>query len=671
MTYVVIARKWRPQQFSDVLGQAHVTRALTNAIEASRVAHAFLFSGPRGVGKTSAARILTRALCCESGTGPTATPCGVCTRCLEIAEGRSTDVFEIDAASHTGVDNVREIIENVRYLPSASRFKIYIIDEVHMLSTGAFNALLKTLEEPPAHVKFILATTDPHKVPVTILSRCQRYDFRRIAVKQIAERLAAILDDDGVKHDPVAVAMIAKEADGSMRDAQSLLEQVLAFSGAGGALTVSVVRDALGAVDSALVEATFDALVQRQPARVIELVGHLYGLGVDLVRFADALLEYTRDLVVAKYVADPGASIERPVDEVERMKARASDVDVVWLERTFDALASTIEDLARSTHPRYVLEISLAVMAEAPSRVPIEALVQKLDGISALLGKGGSDGPTGGRPGPSGGGGGGSGGRGAQAGLSVGAAARRGGASARGSAPGARPDASAATNAPERSGSAAMSRSSTTSTSSATSGPTPSSPRSSDSSATPSSPRSSDSSATPSPPRSSDSSATPSPPRSSDSSATSSPPTTSTPDFGRFVALVKARRPALAASLSQVRPLAFTSSNVNLGCETGFDEAKLNDQETNLFLTGLLNEFFGRAVPLKVVRVERQDPRDGLAPGATLPRTLTEVQLAEANARRVEKEGAAREHPSVLAVTDKLSGSIARVRVVEESGGNR
>src|SRR5688572_13201622 len=200
MTYVVLARKWRPQQFADILGQEHVTQTLTNAIGAERIAHAFLFSGPRGSGKTSAARILAKALCCIAQKGPTATPCGVCAQCLEITEGRSTDVFEIDAASHTGIDNVRDIIDNVRYLPSSARFKIYVIDEVHMLSTGAFNALLKTLEEPPPHVKFVLATTDVHKVPVTILSRCQRYDFRRIPSTRIAERLSAILTEEKIDH---------------------------------------------------------------------------------------------------------------------------------------------------------------------------------------------------------------------------------------------------------------------------------------------------------------------------------------------------------------------------------------------------------------------------------------------------------------------------------------
>ncbi|MEM7676562.1 MAG: DNA polymerase III subunit gamma/tau, partial [Myxococcota bacterium] len=262
MAYVVLARKWRPQQFADVLGQEHVTQTLTNAITSDRIAHAFLFSGPRGVGKTSAARILAKALCCEAQDGPTSTPCGKCKQCVEITGGASTDVFEIDAASHTGVDNVREIIDNVRYLPSSARFKIYVIDEVHMLSTGAFNALLKTLEEPPPHVKFVLATTDPHRVPVTILSRCQRYDFRRIALSKIAERLSWILQQEGIEHEPSALTLVAREAEGSMRDAQSLLEQVLAYAG-GAFLDGTLVRASLGVVDGALINRAFDALLTR------------------------------------------------------------------------------------------------------------------------------------------------------------------------------------------------------------------------------------------------------------------------------------------------------------------------------------------------------------------------------------------------------------------------
>src|SRR6185369_14608782 len=229
MSYLVLARKWRPQSFEDIVGQSHVTQVLRNAIAGGRIAHAYLFTGVRGVGKTTAARVLAKALNCEQG--PTGVPCNRCSQCVEITEGRSLDVYEIDGASNRGIDEVRQIIENVRYQPARSRFKIYIIDEVHQVTKDAFNALLKTLEEPPEFVKFILATTEPHRVPETILSRCQRYDFRRIALREIVQRLKLITDSEGLKITEGALITLAREADGSMRDAQSLLEQVLASAG--------------------------------------------------------------------------------------------------------------------------------------------------------------------------------------------------------------------------------------------------------------------------------------------------------------------------------------------------------------------------------------------------------------------------------------------------------
>ena len=229
MAYEVLARKWRPQQFDDVVGQEHVTQTLKNAITSERVAHAYLFVGPRGVGKTSTARIFAKALNCEKG--PTATPCDKCDSCREITAGNSLDVLEIDAASNTGVDNVRDLRENVRYAPARGPFKIYIIDEVHMLSVAAFNALLKTLEEPPAHVKFIFATTEPQKVPATILSRCQRFDLRRISMSDIVERLSEIAEAEKIEIDEDALLAIARGAEGGLRDAESALDQFIAFRG--------------------------------------------------------------------------------------------------------------------------------------------------------------------------------------------------------------------------------------------------------------------------------------------------------------------------------------------------------------------------------------------------------------------------------------------------------
>ncbi len=403
MAYVVLARKWRPQQFADVLGQEHVTQTLTNAIEADRIAHAFLFSGPRGVGKTSAARILAKGLCCEAQDGPTARPCGECRQCVEITQGASTDVFEIDAASHTGVDNVREIIDNVRYMPSSARFKIYVIDEVHMLSTGAFNALLKTLEEPPPHVKFVLATTDPHRVPVTILSRCQRYDFRRIALSRIVERLSWILGEEGVEHDPTALTLVAREAEGSMRDAQSLLEQVLAYAG-DRFLDGAVVRESLGVVDGALVERAFHALLGRDPADAIRLVGDVNDRGLDLKRFAEALIEHARDLLVARVVPEPGPSLDRPADEVDRLVTQARQYGPATFERLFEQLCRVAEEVGKASYPRFALEVGLAGLAEAPAAVDLEAVLSQLSRVEGMLGPSGSSGSSGGRAPPGGGG---------------------------------------------------------------------------------------------------------------------------------------------------------------------------------------------------------------------------------------------------------------------------
>src|SRR5262245_48859655 len=244
MSYLVLARKWRPQTFDEVVGQEHVTRTLRNALSSGRVAHAFLFTGPRGVGKTTTARVLAKALNCEHG--PTPDPCNRCNNCTEITAGRAIDVLEIDGASHTGVDHIRDLTEGVQYRPAKSRFRIVIIDEVHMLSNAAFNALLKTLEEPPPHVKFIFATTEAHKILQTILSRCQRYDFKRIPLRELMQRLKTIVEREGLQADEVGLALLAREADGSLRDAESLLDQVAAW---GGTITEQTVRDSLGVAD--------------------------------------------------------------------------------------------------------------------------------------------------------------------------------------------------------------------------------------------------------------------------------------------------------------------------------------------------------------------------------------------------------------------------------------
>ena len=374
MSYLVLARKWRPQTFEELIGQEHVSRTLCNAITLNRVAHAFLFTGVRGVGKTTAARILAKALNCEQG--PTPTPCNQCVNCREITAGNAVDVLEIDGASNTGVDDVREIIENVRYQPAKSRFKIYIIDEVHMLSTSAFNALLKTLEEPPAHVKFIFATTDPHKVPHTIHSRCQRYDFKRIPLRLIADRLAGIAQSEGVEITSRALFLVAREGEGSMRDAQSLLDQVIAFAG-------KMVRDedvvaALGVADRRTLFAIADAVIDHQPSRALELLAELHANGDDMRRLARDLLEHVRDLAVTRLA--PGADLlpDLPDEERADVQRQAQEIGAEDLDRAFQILMKTEAEIGRVPYPKLLMEMTLIKLATLTPVVPLEQVLDRI-----------------------------------------------------------------------------------------------------------------------------------------------------------------------------------------------------------------------------------------------------------------------------------------------------
>jgi DNA polymerase-3 subunit gamma/tau len=382
MAYQVSARRWRPQTFADLVGQEHVSRTLANAITAGRVAHAFLFTGVRGVGKTTAARILAKALNCEKG--PTPTPCNVCTNCVEITSGAAVDVLEIDGASNTGVDDVREIIENVRYQAAKSRYKLYIIDEVHMLSNSAFNALLKTLEEPPAHVKFIFATTDPHKLPATVQSRCQRYDFRRIPLAAVVARLREIVAADKIRISDQALFTLAREGEGSMRDAQSLLDQVLAGAKPGATVDDAQVLDLLGLADRAAIAALADAVIDRDPARVLAPLDEAYQRGCDLRRFTRDLLEHFRNLAVAK--VSGGALLPDLADaEASALRAQAERIAAADCDRAFHVLLAADDEVARAPYPKLVLEMALLKLASLPPLVPVDELLTRLDGLEARL----------------------------------------------------------------------------------------------------------------------------------------------------------------------------------------------------------------------------------------------------------------------------------------------
>ena len=377
--YIVLARKHRPRHFDDVVGQDHIARTLRNALTQNRVAHALLFSGPRGVGKTSTARILARALNCQ--TGPAPTPCDECGSCREIYSGSSVDVIEIDAASNRGIDEIRELRDAVRYPPSRERYKVYIIDEVHMLTTPAFNALLKTLEEPPPHVVFIFATTEPHKIPDTILSRCQRYDFRRISPEDIEAHLTAILAAEGLEAERSAMRMIAQQSEGCMRDAQSQLDQLINFSD--GVITGELASRVLGVVgEDALFQLT-ESLLLREIDGVLSVVEDAYRVGVNLVRFASDLLEHLRDLTICS-VAKGDSGLSRFSEaRRERLRAQAAHADVSVLHRMFKVLYEGAGEMSRSAYPRLVLEMTLVRMATIEPVAPIAELVARIEALAS------------------------------------------------------------------------------------------------------------------------------------------------------------------------------------------------------------------------------------------------------------------------------------------------
>jgi DNA polymerase-3 subunit gamma/tau len=381
MSYLVLARKWRPQTFDEVVGQEHVTRTLRNAISTGRVAHAFLFTGPRGVGKTTTARLLAKALNCEHG--PTPDPCNTCSNCLEITAGSALDVLEIDGASHTGVDHIRDLTEGVQYRPAKSRFRVVIIDEVHMLSNAAFNALLKTLEEPPAHVKFIFATTEVHKILQTILSRCQRYDFKRIPLRELMQRLRLVAEREGLTADEAGLALLAREADGSLRDAESLLDQVVAWSG--GNVTEQSVREALGVADRQALFRVVDAVLARDPAQALRLAAELNQYGYDPRRLCHDLLEHFRHLVIAKISEDSSLVADLPDHEVSAVRQQAAAHSLEDLQRLFALMLRAEEEVGRTAYTQLVIDMTLVKLASQPPVLPIDEALAQLEALARKL----------------------------------------------------------------------------------------------------------------------------------------------------------------------------------------------------------------------------------------------------------------------------------------------
>jgi DNA polymerase-3 subunit gamma/tau len=381
LEYLVLARKFRPQTFEDVAGQEHVVKTLRNSIGQGRVAHAFLFSGPRGVGKTSVARILAKSLNCEKG--PTATPCNVCSNCREITNGSSLDVREIDGASNRGIDEIRELRENVKFAPAAAKYKIYIIDEVHMLTREAFNALLKTLEEPPSHVIFIFATTESHKVPATILSRCQCYDFRRISLKEIAANLGRVAAAEGIKISPSALLWIAEAGDGSMRDAQSIFDQVISYAGMD--IKDDDVEESLGLADRKYLFRLSEAVLQRDAGACLIILEEAYLAGIDMKHFYQILVKHFRNLLLVKIAADGSSSFDIAPEQIEKLKNQVQAISRETLQRFVEILIAEEGSFLRSQEPRMKLETILVKMAYLEPIIPLAEIISTIENIEQRL----------------------------------------------------------------------------------------------------------------------------------------------------------------------------------------------------------------------------------------------------------------------------------------------
>lgn len=384
MDYLSLYRKWRPQSFSEVRGQEPVVRTLQNALEQNRVAHAYLFAGPRGTGKTSTAKILAKSLNCEKGL--TSSPCGDCTSCKKIKNGYAIDVIEIDAASNRGIDEIRDLREKVRFLPSEGRYKVYIIDEVHMLTTEAFNALLKTLEEPPSHVVFILATTELHKIPATILSRCQCFEFRPISLKEIGESLSQVAAEEGLEASSQALNLIARNAQGGLRDALSLLDQVIAFRGK--QIEAKDVEAILGLVNQESLFRLGNLLLQKDASGIIQLVQDLINEGMDLHQFVKSSIGHFRNLLLFKVCAQPEDILAMSPEEIEELSTQALNYRKGELVRIIEVFSACESEMKWAFQARWSLEVALIKLIQPTEEDRINQLVERLSHLESILAQG-------------------------------------------------------------------------------------------------------------------------------------------------------------------------------------------------------------------------------------------------------------------------------------------
>lgn len=385
MAYTALYRKWRPDSFENIIGQEHIVKTLTNQIKAGRIGHAYLFCGTRGTGKTSTAKVFAKAVNCE--TPVEGSPCNKCSICENINNNQSINIIEIDAASNNGVDNIREIRDEVRYTPTEGKYKVYIIDEIHMLSQGAFNALLKTLEEPPKHVIFILATTEPHKIPATILSRCQRYDFKRITIKAVSSTLKKYMEEEGIIVEDAALKYLAKQADGSMRDALSILDQCIAYY-LGEKITLNKVLEVLGAVDDSVFKEIINALIEKDVKKCMDIIDMIFMQGRDLSQFTMELINYLRNLLVLKSIGNEEAIIEMSEANIEELKEQSlllHESQIIYYIKTFSELESRIKIAAQK---RILLEVEFIKLCEPSVKDSLPEILERIDNLEKIIKEG-------------------------------------------------------------------------------------------------------------------------------------------------------------------------------------------------------------------------------------------------------------------------------------------